>query len=250
MDSGLMLLLIGCGLAVFTVLLAGGYIPGFRMAWGGATVNASARQRRGASRIHPMVANFSICMLFVVSLFIIGTGAYIVVVKTGWELAQAAEANRNKILSDLIQPPSPTPAVTAPVTDSTLVVPAPSMTPAPGSVEPSPSPGASPVPTPPVMPDAARALFSQAFVLDQAGRNDEAIALYVEALALGLEEPSKSLAELEIGLLDLVLLKDGRGTADAERCSRAQDYLQRAESAEDTRSDASSALEEVTKLCG
>ena len=68
---------------------------------------------------------------------------------------------------------------------------------------PLPSPTSGPEPTSEPQPSPLD-LFDEAFAADEAGRNDEAIALYSEAIDAGLEGERKRLAHLEIVLLEIL----------------------------------------------
>lgn len=88
------------------------------------------------------------------------------------------------------------------------------------------------MPAPPPTPGPsllAEELFEQAFAADEAGRNDEAIALYSDAISAGLQGSPLELAHLEIGLLAVLEAAELDPEADEEevasRCADARANL-------------------------
>jgi len=86
-------------------------------------------------------------------------------------------------------------------------------------------PGGSPTPSPMPSPDE---LFARAFSSDEAGRNDEAIALYDQAISAGLMGNELESAHLEIGLLEVLEISKLNPEADqteiANRCRTAREH--------------------------
>ena len=108
-------------------------------------------------------------------------------------------------------------------------------------------------PTPSIGTSRGNDLLKQALANDKAGNNDLAIQLYEQAIGAGLDATSTRTAQVEIGLLDLLVIQDTTNDRDrAARCTRANQNLRSATvSGADGRTGqlAADALKELSALC-
>ena len=131
--------------------------------------------------------------------------------------------------------------------------------PPPGT--PTRTPPGTPTPPPPTVPtpvpnNAADQLFKNAFALDQQGKNDQALAAYVQSLDAGLREPQRSAARLEVGLLSALqatdLSKKGQKSQAVASCNTARTYLDQvvnSDAPDSTKSEARSTLSQLKSIC-
>jgi hypothetical protein len=125
----------------------------------------------------------------------------------------------------------------------------------------TPRPATSPVPgqTPVINldPTRANAIFKSAYEADQRGDNQKAIDGYRAAIGLGLIEPGRSTALLEIGLLSSLeatgMAKAGQkgqaGPACTEARSALNEVVSSGSAASATKSTARDALSQLKSIC-
>jgi hypothetical protein len=215
------LLVIGLILVVLTVLLGRDLIPTVRAKMLGVDVDVDVR----ASRRTTSPGWFSLALLSVMGL------AGVVCLGYGVALTVQEGDARASNLDAIERAIAPTPAA----------LPTPAL------------PGSTPVPTNSPIP--AQQLFDDAFQADKKGDNEKAIELYLQALDAGLASPRRELAQLEVALLEVLLLKDSQATPNAatrqDRCqvAVAQINAAKASSRSDIQKDVDRGLNELARLC-
>jgi len=229
MIVGTLLIVFGFVLVVMPLLIAFGIVPTLSgSAFGGQGAvggTASHDVPRTTQAVRVQALRFSA----VVGVLAIAGGAFFIYIDAQHEYDVQDEilANRKNITDLVAQPPAASPVVGRTVVAAT------------------PGPG---LPTPVVNPNAGRDRFNQALALDKAGDNVAAIEQYKLAVASGgLDAKSKEAAQLEIGLLSLLLVKDG----NKQGCPDARASLSALSTASSSvRQSANDALKETAKHCG
>ena len=227
---GTLLIVFGFALVVMPLLISFGILPqlsGGAFGAQGEVGGAASRDIPATTRaVRVEALRFS---AIVGVLLIVGGAAFIYIdAQHDYQVEDAIRRNQDSITDLMGLQPMSGPGVVTSVANTPLV--------------------GRPTPTPVINPNAGRDKFSQALALDKAGNNMAAIEQYKQAISSGLDAKSKEAAQLEIGLLSLLLVKDGNRQA----CSDAKSNLNALSgaSSSSTRQSANDALRETIKLCG
>lgn len=245
MMAGLVLILLAFILILVGILLVFQILPRFVFGLKGAgapaegNIDLDPKVDPGIPQVPPMVRNGVLGFCGLVSLILVVAGVVLIFRDQSHDFAVQDVLRENQ---DLLAKLASTPLATAPAQTSS---------PSPvGTLAPSPTGTRTPSTTPTKAPGTTggRPTFNDAVQLDQAGENLRAIETYKVALSEGLDPAAKQAAELEIGLLSLLQVRDG----DLSACKDALTYLKPlSTSATDksTRSSASDGYKLADDLC-
>jgi hypothetical protein len=229
MIVGTLLIVFGFALVVMPLLIAFGILPQLSGSAFGAEGEVGGAATRDIPTTSRAVRVQALRFSAVVGVLSIAVGVALIVIDAqhNYKVEDAILANRQNITEIVSQPPATATTVRTVVAGT---------------------PTSGPVATPVINTNAGRDRFNQALALDKAGNNIEAIAQYKLAIASGLDSKSREAAQLEIGLLSLLLVKDGNRQACADAKTNLAGLT--GASTSSTRQYANDALKETAKLCG
>ena len=239
--AGLVLILLAIILILIGLLVSFRILPGMHGKAAGGEFGLEPHATRIVPPTPPYIRNAILMFSGLVSLMLIAVGLWLVIQDQShkFQIDDALQLNRDR-LTQLASTPAP----------ASPTAPAPSATPVrTNQVSPTPGGTVAPTPTAAATRVSAHDLFSSAIELDKAGKNTAAITAYKAALSSGLDQSARQAAQLEIGLLSLLAVKDG----DRDSCPDSVANLRTVASSapdEKTRTTANDALRQALKLCG